>query len=114
MGRYSIVLLQTTPRNRKAAATDSEAASTLRISKAECWRAAVACDGMLVIEGPETDRKARALNLLLDSTAAKLARCIPRAWDESGEGSDSEGDGGETGVEDDTAGCKFASERRRR
>jgi hypothetical protein len=78
----------------------------------EQWRGAVACDGMVVIEGPPSECKSQAMNTLLDSTAAKLARTVPRAWEEASYGEDDECS--VTNVERDNAGCSFASERRRR
>jgi hypothetical protein len=86
----------------------------------DVWKAGVACDGMLVIEGPGGAVKAEALNLLFEAVASKLARCVKKAWTSKKETEDAGSEDGsdaepETGLEEDAAtGARFASERRRR
>lgn len=65
------------------------------------WRAGVTCEARLVVEGPEAPNADQAVEMLSESVAAKLARCIGRAW---------EGEEG-AGYEEDREGCRFASER---
>jgi len=68
----------------------------------ECWRAGVTCDGRLAIEGPEAPYKQEAMMVLSEVISSRLARCIPRAWDE--EAAD------QTGVEEHGDGARFAIE----
>ncbi|KAK5115995.1 hypothetical protein LTR62_000451 [Meristemomyces frigidus] len=114
-GRYSIVLLQTASRNTNASLSNEAATSqaTPHSLTGGKWRAGVACDGVLVVEGPEMPGKSMAMNMLLDSLAKRLARSIPRAWDvgSAGEEDDDDDDDEErTGVVEDKAGARFAVE----
>lgn len=84
-GRYAVVLL-------------------LIMEDPKRWRAGLACDGQLVIEGPECSRKEDAMATLSEAIAARLAKCISRAWDD---------EDAEMGAEEHATGAKFASESQR-
>ncbi|KAF2771771.1 hypothetical protein EJ03DRAFT_357955 [Teratosphaeria nubilosa] len=87
----------------------------LRARNPDIWRAGVAADGLLVIEGPDGGVKAEALNLLFEAISAKLARSVKRSWLRQGNSALGGDDGAEaeTGLEEDgNTGARFASERR--
>lgn len=70
----------------------------------ELWRAGLACDGQLVIEGPECSRKEDTMATLSEAIAIRLAVCISRAWED---------EDAEMVVEEHASGAKFATESRK-
>ncbi|KAI7219888.1 hypothetical protein D0864_08860 [Hortaea werneckii] len=72
------------------------------------WRAAVTCDGVIVIEGPERVSSDLAVEDLQESVAARLSRVVPRAWEPK---KDIHTGSGNVGMEEDGTGTKFLSER---
>ncbi|KAK3672307.1 hypothetical protein LTR78_007847 [Recurvomyces mirabilis] len=108
-GRYSVVLLQPTPTSKDNAKQHRTHKSTSANQQLEKWRAGVACDGTVVVEGPKAETSFMALNSLLESLAAKLGKVMPRAWD-VGEESDGEEETEKTGVVEDEDGARFAVE----
>lgn len=68
------------------------------------WRAGMTFEDRLVIEGPQAMNADQAMQMLTESIAARLAKKLERVWD-SKLGKDA------TGVEEDPAGARFASQR---
>lgn len=80
----------------------------LQTKDPERWRAGVACDCLLVIEGPKATYRSGAMITLQETMATRLAECIPQVWDRNSEDED-----GVTDVEEHPSGARFAIERSR-
>ncbi|KAI7162857.1 hypothetical protein KC349_g1821 [Hortaea werneckii] len=72
------------------------------------WRAAVTCDAVTVIEGPERVSSDLAVEDLQESVAARLSQVVGRAWEPK---RDIHTGSGNVGMEQDGTGTKFLSER---
>lgn len=72
------------------------------------WRAAVTCDAVIVIEGPERVSSDLAVEDLQESVAARLSQVVGRAWEPK---KDIHTGSGNVGMEQDGTGTKFLSER---
>ncbi|KAI7305447.1 hypothetical protein KC315_g14668 [Hortaea werneckii] len=72
------------------------------------WRAAVTCDGLIVIEGPRRPSSDLAVEDLQESVAARLFQVVPRAWESK---KDNDTGPGNIGMEQDGTGTRFLSER---
>ena len=89
-GRYHVVLLNDITDEKKK-------------NSVECgWRAAVTCDGRIVVEAPTRSCKQDAMMMLSEVLAAKLGTCVAREW---------EAEDGQTGVAADEDGGRFAAEK---